>query len=272
MRVNRSIRGPRIAVATVVVLTGVGLAVVAPLVVPWRVPGDVEALLTAGAWWVATVLSGWLVLSVSMVVMSQEPSAMVQRQGSLLAPGSQRLAELVLVVLAAACSPGGEIEAPRIQVLGTVGPGVAPVTTDSVMSPGSVDDSPIDPNRPVASSPEVHPSGRHDGPDRSPLLDFLDRQDRPHGATSADPTPPVRDLDGGAGERLHAVEPGEHLWMIARVRLGEFLGRSPSEAETTDYWVEVIRANRSRIRSGDPDLIHPGEIIVLPELGPEPAP
>ncbi len=33
-----------------------------------------------------------------------------------------------------------------------------------------------------------------------------------------------------------------------------------------NYWVVVIEANRSRVRSGDPDLIYPGEVIVLPPV------
>jgi hypothetical protein len=41
----------------------------------------------------------------------------------------------------------------------------------------------------------------------------------------------------------------------------------PTAAEITPVWVEVIAANRDRLRSGDPDLIFPGEIVVLPATG-----
>jgi nucleoid-associated protein YgaU len=32
------------------------------------------------------------------------------------------------------------------------------------------------------------------------------------------------------------------------------------------YWAKVKEANRHRLASGDPDLIEPGEIIVLPPV------
>lgn len=62
------------------------------------------------------------------------------------------------------------------------------------------------------------------------------------------------------------AEPGDHLWKLAERRMTTALGRSPTEAEIAPYWVEVVEANRDRIRSGDPDLIFPGEQIALPAL------
>jgi nucleoid-associated protein YgaU len=60
------------------------------------------------------------------------------------------------------------------------------------------------------------------------------------------------------------VEKGDHLWSITAAHLESSTGEEPSAAEITPRWVEVIDANRDRIRSGDPDLIYPGETIVLP--------
>ncbi len=60
------------------------------------------------------------------------------------------------------------------------------------------------------------------------------------------------------------VEKGDHLWSITASHLESSTGEEPSPAEITPRWVEVIDANRDRIRSGDPDLIYPGETIVLP--------
>ncbi len=55
------------------------------------------------------------------------------------------------------------------------------------------------------------------------------------------------------------VEPGDHFWKISARRL----------AETTEpvgpYWRRVVDHNRDMIRSGDPDLIFPGEVVELPE-------
>jgi hypothetical protein len=60
------------------------------------------------------------------------------------------------------------------------------------------------------------------------------------------------------------VRPGDHLWKIAGEHLSIVLDRTPTDSEHARYWVEVIDAARPVIRSGDPDLIYPGEEIPLP--------
>ena len=60
------------------------------------------------------------------------------------------------------------------------------------------------------------------------------------------------------------VRPGDHLWKIAGQHLNIVLDRPPTRDEHRRYWVEVIEAARPVIRSGDPDLIYPGEEIPLP--------
>lgn len=77
---------------------------------------------------------------------------------------------------------------------------------------------------------------------------------------------------GLAGElpRRHEVVEGEHLWGLARAAVAEATGRSGSRvapAEVAAYWVRLIEANPSSLRSGDPDLVHPGEVLTLPPHG-----
>lgn len=60
------------------------------------------------------------------------------------------------------------------------------------------------------------------------------------------------------------VEPGDHLWKISATHLAEDLGREATDSEIWPYWREVIVANTPALRSGDPDLIYPGEVISLP--------
>jgi nucleoid-associated protein YgaU len=67
--------------------------------------------------------------------------------------------------------------------------------------------------------------------------------------------------------RHHAiVRAGDSLWLIARARLTDASGRAPADAEVANYWRAVIAANRPTLRSGDPSLIYPGEILVLPPV------
>jgi hypothetical protein len=64
--------------------------------------------------------------------------------------------------------------------------------------------------------------------------------------------------------RRYLVQPGDNLWSIAAADLRE---RDPAAepAEIARYWRRVVAHNAASIRSGDPDLIFPGETIVLPD-------
>ena len=59
------------------------------------------------------------------------------------------------------------------------------------------------------------------------------------------------------------VEVGDHLWAIAAETVADRTGRTDDESVGT-YWQRLIEANR-HIVGDDPDLIHPGQIIELPE-------
>ncbi len=62
------------------------------------------------------------------------------------------------------------------------------------------------------------------------------------------------------------VRGGEHFWSIASDRLAEHLGRGPDDREVVRYWLELIDSNRDRlVDPSDPDLIHPGLELVLPD-------
>jgi len=69
------------------------------------------------------------------------------------------------------------------------------------------------------------------------------------------------------GSESVVVEKGDHLWSISAKHLENRLARHPSDAEIAPYWRQVVEANRDRLRSGDPDLIYPGEDVLLPEVG-----
>ena len=72
----------------------------------------------------------------------------------------------------------------------------------------------------------------------------------------------------------HRVVPADNLWTIARDHLAEVRGRPAAELsdrQIAAYWLKVIAANRGRLRSGDPDLIYPGEETVLPPVAAAPS-
>lgn len=65
----------------------------------------------------------------------------------------------------------------------------------------------------------------------------------------------------------HVVVAGDNLWTIAAAAMANGAPQPTHPADVASYWLQVIEANRSRLRSGDPDLIFPGEVIVLPPPG-----
>jgi hypothetical protein len=89
------------------------------------------------------------------------------------------------------------------------------------------------------------------------------------------PVPEVGDPESAAPETTVPNEPtevvvksGDHMWSLAKQRLSHFLGREASDTEVAPYWLKVVAMNLTRIRSGDPDLIFPGETLLLPAIDP----
>jgi nucleoid-associated protein YgaU len=64
----------------------------------------------------------------------------------------------------------------------------------------------------------------------------------------------------------HQVAPGDTLWSIAKQHLSVSRERSPKKLANRRIaadWLRVIAANARTLVSGDPDLLYPGEVIVL---------
>ncbi len=76
----------------------------------------------------------------------------------------------------------------------------------------------------------------------------------------ATPTPPAQ------AQPSVTVQPGDNLWLIAATELTHRTGAPPTDAEVVPYWHLVIDANADRfVEVGNPDLILPGQVLVLPE-------
>jgi hypothetical protein len=74
-------------------------------------------------------------------------------------------------------------------------------------------------------------------------------------------------IPGPAGdERDVTVKKGDNLWNLAATELKESHGEKPTNAEVVPYWLEVIETNTEDLRSGDPDLIFPGETLTMPAV------
>jgi hypothetical protein len=83
---------------------------------------------------------------------------------------------------------------------------------------------------------------------------------------AATPTASAPALSARLLDTTYTVARGDNLWSIADRHLQETQGTAPSTAAIASYWKEVIATNTSTLRSGDPNLIYPGELIQLPEV------
>jgi resuscitation-promoting factor RpfA len=68
-------------------------------------------------------------------------------------------------------------------------------------------------------------------------------------------TPPAAPVN----ETSHVIAAGEHLWSIAAAHLG-----AVTAVDIAPYWRRVVEHNQARLRSADPNLVYPGEVIELP--------
>ncbi len=67
----------------------------------------------------------------------------------------------------------------------------------------------------------------------------------------------------------YVVQPGDNLWRIAHRQLGQATATGSPQGDigvlkVRAYWASLVEINRHRLRSGDPDLIYPGEELLLP--------
>jgi Tfp pilus assembly protein FimV len=85
----------------------------------------------------------------------------------------------------------------------------------------------------------------------------------PAPSTTSPPAPATTPTPGTA----YTVAPGDSFWEIAARTVAGSSGRDRSSLAAADihsYWVRLCDANRARVRSGDVDLIYPGEVVDLP--------
>lgn len=74
-----------------------------------------------------------------------------------------------------------------------------------------------------------------------------------------EPTPAGDDVEQS---HVHVVVAGESLWLIAEDSVPAGI---PDRAAAVDaYWRRLLDLNTSTLRSGDPNLIFPGEVVNLP--------
>jgi hypothetical protein len=85
------------------------------------------------------------------------------------------------------------------------------------------------------------------------------------GPAEPEPSPPVP-----AAPTTWRVEAGESFWTFAAGVLEEAWRRPPTDDEIDPFWRALVEANRHRLVTDDPDLIHPGQVFEVPAVPPPP--
>lgn len=119
--------------------------------------------------------------------------------------------------------------------------------------PSSSTDAPVDPPT-VPTDPAPDPTQPEQD---TPTDATATAEDSPDSVRPTDEGDPAPDPEPGSS---HTVVTGESLWTIAAAAL-------PADATDADIaaaWPDWYEANASRI-GPDPDLIHPGQVLVAPD-------
>lgn len=145
-------------------------------------------------------------------------------------------------------APGLGPDPPAPVLSGPYGPAGAPTTDPAPARPAT--DNPATDN-PATATPTAAATPPTTGASTPP-------------APAPTPQPPATHLQPSA-DHTWVVRPGDDLWSIAETVVSTTTGGGATTAEVARYWKRLITVNRSRLpHPSDPDLIFPGDMLVLP--------
>lgn len=217
------------------------------------ITADIEQAVLTAATIATAFVGGWLVVSVAgwavTIRLGRPHPATWQR---LAMPGARRLAEAIfgtLTLVLSACSPPAATSS-ATPTLTLLEPSTGPTIDPEPPTPASANPSPTDkpsPDLPTTEPATTEPPTTEPPPVAPPPV-----------------APPPNSPPTGANS-VYVVQAGESFWSIARDLAEDRIGRPPTEPETAQVWRALLELNRDRIRSGDVDLIHPGEDLLVTE-------
>ncbi|CAN5895279.1 hypothetical protein BH23ACT5_BH23ACT5_07340 [soil metagenome] len=208
----------------------------------WLAASELEIVLAALGRLVGLAIIGWIAMSSVLYALARLAGIRAKRLSWLSIGPIRRAVDTVLA---------GSL------MISTLVPGVA---VASAHSPNTTEHTSVEAVDPAYVP---WPAGRHQPDDSNPHPTDLD--DSAGEDPPGDP-PPGNSDQGGAVTVI--VEPGDHLWGLAQRRVAAVQGHPPTDGEVAAYWVRVVDVNRTTLRSGDADLIFPGEEVLLPEVNP----
>ena len=229
----------------------------------WLQQTPSEEVLLAGVRLAALVAAWWLLGSTLLYVVAR----LARLHGTAAALGWA-----TLPAVRRWADRAGAVSIVAATALGVGRPAAAgpPPTTSPAPVPVVVDADHRDPSSLPSRPPSsVRTGQRADAPVPTvPPVETAPVVPPPATALLAPPAPAAPASAPTAGA-THTVTRGEHLWSIAAGRLATVTGKAPADlspAEISPYWRRVVEINRPRLRSGNANLVYPGEVVELPPL------
>jgi LysM repeat protein len=219
-----------------------------------------EEIALVGAWGLALAAALWLfvISSCCGLALRRGRVRSARRWAALLPRTLRRGLELAIVtsaVVASAVPAHGITDEPVVRTPHAASTPTS-TTPTSTTRPTSTTPAATDAPAPPSTRPRpVSPTTPPTAPASTPLADAPQPQ-----VDAPSPAPAARRSRGTP----YVVQPGDNLWLIAQRTLEQHTRPAP---ELVTYWHAVIDANASTLRSGDPNLIYPGEVITLPAFG-----
>ncbi len=223
-------------------------------------PGEIlsaspELALNGAVWLLATALTVYLTITTlaSLVAHASRIGPAIRAVDWVTIPPIRRLAERVTaisVVAASIAAPVASVasEPPPIPVVVVVdAPPTIRIPVDAPAPHGGTVTTTTAPSDIPQSPPNYTPRN----PTTPPLVPTDDQPT--YGSPTEIP-------------RHYTVQPRDNMWTITATYLAEELDRRPTNAEISEIWHLVMDLNRASIRSGNVDLIYPGEQLVLPPV------
>ncbi|MCU1429976.1 MAG: hypothetical protein JWL83_3976 [Actinomycetia bacterium] len=274
---------PASPLARLLVVESAALAALAVLVHPlgaadaaqrsWWVNAPVPSLAGTLGWWIAFALASWCAITTITCVASRAFPALraLRVLDVCTAPAVRRAVDRALALSLAL----GTIS--TVAVAGAAMPASATTTTTMAERRPPVVVR-VTPDGKIVVEPGSKPSATTATTAPTPTTTSRLTTNMPpatHRRPASEPRPPKPPEPAAtAGRRvrtparpdLYTVVPGDNLWHIAAARLAAANRRVPTDEEIAPYWQRVVAANRSTLRSGDPNLIFAGELVTLPPL------
>lgn len=251
-----------------------------------------EEAVYGAVWLLAAAVTAWVALTSILSVFAYAariPAAVRAVEWMTLPPIrrlSQRVSALMLAAAAGLTSPAAGLQLPPAPF--TAGPAEraaagAELAAERPAPPGAAAPIPLRPGGQDAGSPQTaarrtsaaapvplrvggRAPGHHQTAAKNPPAPRRADPAAPIPLRAGRETLPAADANRGE-DNLYTVQPGDNMWSIAADCLAAREGKTPSADRVAEVWRQMIDLNRGRIISGDPDLIFPGEQLLVPPPG-----